>query len=45
METDGRCTGHIANTRSNYPFNRAYMYARDAELERAEQLSHADMGG
>jgi cyclopropane-fatty-acyl-phospholipid synthase len=45
METDGRSTGHIANARSDHPFNRAYMYARDAELERAEQLSHADMDG
>ncbi|SFU23988.1 class I SAM-dependent methyltransferase [Paraburkholderia aspalathi] len=43
METDGRSPARIANARSAYPFNRAYMYARDAELERAEHvISHLD---
>ncbi|TCG05550.1 SAM-dependent methyltransferase [Paraburkholderia steynii] len=45
LETGGRSTGRIADARSTYPFNRAYMYARDPKLQCAEQVSHADNGG
>ena len=33
-ETATHSTGRIANARSDYPFNRSYMYARDAESRR-----------
>jgi cyclopropane-fatty-acyl-phospholipid synthase len=44
MEKDVRSTGHIANARGAYPFNRAYMYACDAKLQRAKQDSRAGDG-
>jgi cyclopropane-fatty-acyl-phospholipid synthase len=42
VHPNSRATGHIANARSDYPFNRAYMYERDAADHHA--AGHADSG-
>jgi len=42
IHPNSRATGHIANARSDYPFNRAYMYERDAADHHA--AGHADSG-
>ncbi|CAB3687272.1 class I SAM-dependent methyltransferase [Paraburkholderia rhynchosiae] len=43
-KTDGRSAGRIASARSDYPFNRTYMYAENAAAHRVGEVQHAHNG-
>ena len=44
VTTDDGATGHMPWARSDYPYNRTYMYARNAAIDQVNEIEHANGG-